>query len=303
MPPRRVAVAGGGVGGLAAARLLSAVAKDTRVTVYAAGRPPEASPAHARPPPADRAIGVWPGARKALEDMDVWERLRRVATDLPPAAYRNGGGTWLSRAPADAPERVAAMRESDVRSALVPAGPNVDVRWHQRVVRVTDGAVVHVVADGEDDEAARADGGEYDVVVGADGALSAVRAATGASPAVPTGTVSASGWLAADDVKLLCPGDDTPPYEVLASGRRLAYVPAGGHGAASFFATMPRDALPASRRTAADVGELYREVFDPVPLFLAHPCVLAAWWGSRSVNQEHLQESRALQSSFGEQFI
>lgn len=249
----RVAVVGAGVGALAMRRRLLSAKPNWDVVVYAADQePPENTP-----PESDRALGIWPRAWNAIADLH--DRLEPLATVLPPAAYRNINGTWLSQAPLNAPERVAAVRESDLRSALLrtPTTTDSDVRWGCRVagVDVDEGNARKLVV--------RIDGGEregpFDVCVGADGARSVVRLSVAGEVSTPVGTVSEAGWISADDVRSL-QLDGVPPFEVLAGrGRRLAFVPAGGHGDASFFATFPL----ASAHD--EVAPMYADVFHPVP--------------------------------------
>ena len=120
-PTPRIAIIGGGVGGLALHRALGRVG--LRSSLY------EARPTLAWP--VDRGLGLWDDARASLRalgvDLDAKDGGdglglgRRIA----PAAYRNRAGTWLSKCSDAQAERrrVASVSQNALLAALAEEGP------------------------------------------------------------------------------------------------------------------------------------------------------------------------------------
>jgi salicylate hydroxylase len=162
--PARIAVIGGGIGGLTAARAL--LRRGFEVGVYEAT--PELKEIGA-------GVALGPNAMKALRALELEDQVRSVAWESEYQLLRNWrSGRIISKTPRHAQERFGAtgctVHRADLLDVLAAALPRDVIQLGARCLSVetTDELAVAHFADGTSIEA--------DVVVGADGIHSAVRA-------------------------------------------------------------------------------------------------------------------------------
>lgn len=176
----RVLIVGAGVAGSTLARALTQVGISARLF--------DSAPSRFNGLP--RGLGLWKNSQSCLEDIGLGDFLHAEACFVPPAAYRDVKGSWLSGC-SDLPanlRRVACVEQNRLLAALQDAA-DLDISWGKKVVEISGvsssstgasrgvgrdrvaqtprGPVVLTFADGE-----RVEG---DLVVGADGANSVVR--------------------------------------------------------------------------------------------------------------------------------
>ena len=178
MAPLRVLIVGAGVAGSTLGRALSRVGISARIF--------DSAPARGSGLP--RGLGLWTNSQSCLEDIGLGDFLHSEACFVPPAAYRDVEGAWLSGCSAKPANmrRVACVEQN--RLLAVMQGSDLDISLGKRVVEISGvssrstsprevgvdwdaqtsrGPVVLTFADGE-----RVEG---DLVVGADGSDSVVR--------------------------------------------------------------------------------------------------------------------------------
>lgn len=159
----KVVIAGGGIGGLAAA--VSTRRAGCEVTVLEQAS--ELTPAGA-------GMSLWPNALDALDVLGLGDQARTVGINAATrGSFRTPSGSWLRRARPDDISALVLLR-SDLHQMLVNACGDVDVRLGaqvESVVPAVDGVVVGYRGRGGRKEI------EADVLVGADGIHSAVRQA------------------------------------------------------------------------------------------------------------------------------
>lgn len=252
-PDTTIAIAGGGIGGLAAAIALDHAGFD--VTVY------EQAPAIES---VGAGIALWPNATRVLDRLGIGPMVRKRAVPWH-GTLRSADGRILLRQPATVlHERYHAPTVALPRSILQAA-----LLEHVGADRVRLGKVcVGYRQRGERVDVSFADGTttQADVLVGADGVRSAVRREMlDDGPARYRGDTA---WRAIIDVP-----DDLRPlrvgFETFGRGARFGMVP--GHGdTALWFAS---DDRPEHERDGADVRErllaTYATWHDPIPRFLA----------------------------------
>lgn len=166
----RVAVVGGGIGGLATAAGLQRVGVEVTV-VERAGRPADSG----------SGISLFGNGLTALAALGLAEPARSIGAvpggpiAAAPAGQRRPDGRWLVRLPAAATRTVAVVHRADLHRMLLDAVAPGTVRIGAAVDRVSsDGRSIEVGGTGE----------TFDVVVAADGIRSRVRAARPGDPGV-----------------------------------------------------------------------------------------------------------------------
>jgi FAD-dependent urate hydroxylase len=159
----RIAVAGGGIGGLAAAVALRRVGAD--VTVYES---------HARGSAMGSGIGLWANALQVLEPLGLGERLTRGHVSMTSGVLRDWHGRLLLHYPIgefvpDAPIPFVAVRRSDLHAVLLDAAGAGTVHFGRGVSTFAQDPVGVTVG--------LSDGtfSRYDLLVGADGIRSTLR--------------------------------------------------------------------------------------------------------------------------------
>ncbi len=255
-----VLVVGAGPAGLTLARSLARRGREVRVFERSVTRP-------------DRGLGLWGKAQVALRQLGLGPLLddASVTHYIPPAGYRSRDGAWLSCSSRkqENRRRVATLLDSRLCAALeagMPAGTVVRGAAVSGVDQRADGVRLSF----EDGSAA-----EGELVVGADGVLSAVRrlAFPAAAGPVARGWVCHSAILPPPDGRLPTYETDPLAFETLSGGRRFAMVPLA-RGGAFWFATRrvaPADAPRSHGTDGAAVGSL-RAAYDgwhaPIPRVL-----------------------------------
>ncbi|UNO39337.1 FAD-dependent monooxygenase [Streptomyces sp. MST-110588] len=202
--PRKAAVVGGGIGGLATAVLL----RDGGWSVDVFERSPAL-------PETGTALGMWPSALKALDALGVGERVRAVGRAQSAGAFLRPDGSRIATIDVTALRRrtgdvVHLLSRPDLLSLLYGALGEGVVRFGERVADL--GALE----------------GSYEVVVGADGLNSAARTALfgSAHRAVHAGATS---WRGTVD------GDIGSVTETWGDGLRFGITPTSG-GRTNWFA-------------------------------------------------------------------
>ncbi|MGC7100267.1 FAD-dependent oxidoreductase [Amycolatopsis lurida] len=231
----RIAVVGGGIGGLACALALNQQNLD--VTVF-----------ERRPRIEGRgtALGMWPDALRALDAIGLGERVRRTGVAQQEMRFRRSDGRTLARLDVGRLER----RTGDLpvlisRTALIGL--------------LRDSLPAGLVRTGQPVEPAdvrdlRAD---YDVVVGADGIGSAVREACFGAAHRPRYS-GYSAWIG------MVPSDGEVSQEIFGRGRKFGVTPAEG-GLTNWYAPIrvPRGGLGEDPMT--QLRDLFGDWCDPVP--------------------------------------
>lgn len=155
----KAVIVGGGIGGLAAA--LALVRHGWEVEIL------ERAPAFAE---VGAGLSLWPNGLRALDALGVGEQVRARARLSGQAGIQDASGRWLSRIDTAALERrfgsVAMIHRADLLEVLRAAVPEKSLHHGVTVHRVSPGAAV-AHSHGES---------RADVIVGADGIRSTVRA-------------------------------------------------------------------------------------------------------------------------------
>ncbi|MBN6040854.1 FAD-dependent oxidoreductase [Amycolatopsis sp. 195334CR] len=231
----RIAVVGGGIGGLACALALNQQNLD--VTVFER---------RARIEGRGTALGMWPDALRALDTIRLGERVRRTGVAQREMRFRRSDGRTLARLDVGRLER----RTGDLpvllsRAALI------------RLLR--DALPADLVRTGQPVEPAdvRDLCAEYDVVVGADGIGSAVREACFGAAHRPRYS-GYSAWIG------MVPSDGEDSQEIFGRGRKFGITPAEG-GLTNWYAPIrvPHGGL--GEDPMVQLRELFGDWCDPVP--------------------------------------
>ncbi|MGW2330277.1 FAD-dependent monooxygenase [Streptomyces sp. NPDC001700] len=252
-PGPRIAIIGGGIGGLATAAFLRRAG--LTATVY------EQAPALAE---VGAGLVVAPNAVRLLRRLDTMERFlrRAVPLDWGWEFRRWADGSVLSVEHLDGVcerlygERTYVTHRADLLDAVRAAVPGAWIRLGARCTSVAahpDGALLRF-ADGSHAEA--------DVVIGADGVHSVVRGAV-AEPAPP----EYSGLCA---FRTIVPAEDAPDFALrpaqtlwLGPGRHFVHYPIAGGRAVNVFAAAPAgDGLDESWSATATIEEFRAEFAD-----------------------------------------
>jgi 2-polyprenyl-6-methoxyphenol hydroxylase-like FAD-dependent oxidoreductase len=245
---RTAVVVGAGMSGLAAAGALSRSGWQVLVL--------ERAERVVAPP---TAVVLWPNGQRALEALDPDGGWSAIWSPLPDGGVRRPDGQWLvtPRARAGTGPAPAAAHLEDLYDALIAGlGDGVEIRTGFEVTTVVTGsgtAARNGAANGSGPRPAVGDGRtliEADLIVGADGIDSRVRAAV--APEAAALGAGLAAWQA------VIPGfrvPDLPDFiggETLGSGYRFVAVPLGapGHGGVYWVATAagaPRPEAPATQ--------------------------------------------------------
>ncbi|QFU88700.1 FAD-dependent oxidoreductase [Amycolatopsis sp. YIM 10] len=231
----RIAVVGGGIGGLACALALNQ--RNLDVTVFER---------RARIEGRGTALGMWPDALRALDAIGLGERVRRTGVAQQEMRFRRSDGRTLARLDVGRLER----RTGDLpvlisRTALISL-----LRGTLSADLVRTGQPVEP-ADVRDLRA------EYDVVVGADGIGSAVREACFGAAHRPRYS-GYSAWIG------MVPSDEEVSQEIFGRGRKFGVTPAEA-GLTNWYAPIrvPQGGLGDDPMT--QLRDLFGDWCDPVP--------------------------------------
>ncbi|MGA6162335.1 FAD-dependent oxidoreductase [Amycolatopsis magusensis] len=231
----KIAVVGGGIGGLACALRLNQ--SDLDVTVL-----------ERRPRIEGRgtALGMWPDALRALDVIGLGERVRRAGVAQQEMRFRRSDGRTLARLDVGRLER----RTGDLPVLISRAALITLLRDALPPERVRTGQPVEP-ADVEELCA------EYDVVIGADGIGSAVRTARFGAAHQPRYS-GYSAWIG------MVPSEGETSQEIFGRGRKFGVTPAEG-GMTNWYAPIrvPQGGL--AEDPMAQLRELFGDWCDPVP--------------------------------------
>ncbi|MEV5707504.1 FAD-dependent monooxygenase [Actinoallomurus sp. NPDC052274] len=246
---RGAIVAGGGIGGLAAA--LALIGRGWRVQVLEQA---------AEFGEVGAGLSLWPNGVRALEALGVGASVREHALPETQAGFRDVSGRWLSRTDTAELERrygpVVMIHRADLLDILRRAVPGAALRTGATVTAVdTDGPRVRV---------AHTQGVSHaDLLVGADGINSTVRRSIWPQAAAPR-YAGYTAWRLVVDTGPLSAGGET-----WGRGERVGISPLPG-GRAYLFGVA---SVPAGQRSAdGELAELRRRFahwHDPIPALLA----------------------------------
>ena len=248
----KIAIIGGGIGGLTAAVALAR--QGLSAEVY------EQAPVLEE---AGAGVGLWPNAMAALESIGLSSKVARLAVKVARQGLRRSDGTWLVCFPWDLmTERwgagVALVHRAELQQLLAAELDPSAIHLGARCTGVEDGngAVTAHFADGRDVQA--------DVVVGADGVHSAVRAALFGPAALRyRGYVTVRGITPAGSVPL-------PVYgaESWGRGARFGLGPTGGDRIIWWATWNAAAGGKDDGGTAARLRELFGTWHDPIPAII-----------------------------------
>nr|WP_040509275.1 FAD-dependent monooxygenase [Gordonia soli] len=218
----RVAVVGAGVGGLALAGAL----RRSGAQVVVLERASEFAPVGS-------GLSLCGNGFRALDALSLGDRVRAVTADAPPpgtAGGRRPDGSWLIRFSSEATARIRVVDRTELHTALLDGLADVEIRTGAQVVAADDTGVTLA-----DDERV----GNFDVVVGADGLRSRVRAGWPADPGVTYAGYGAWRGITRRPIPLTAGG------ETFGSGKRFGIAPLRD-GRVYWFAAIStdRDARP-----------------------------------------------------------
>lgn len=217
---RRIAVAGGGIGGLCAAVALARAGFE--VAVYEQAEELREVGA---------GLTIWPNAVRVLRKLGLAEELLRRGSRIRRAALRTSGGRTLAESRPERLERLTgeptvAVHRADLHGLLLSALPAGAVRLGAKFATSEEGAGGVTVRFG-DGRAERAD-----LLIGADGINSAVR-----RQLFPEAQLRYSGYAAWRGVVEAAPGiAEGATSESLGRGARFGIVPIG-RGRVYWYAT------------------------------------------------------------------
>jgi 2-polyprenyl-6-methoxyphenol hydroxylase-like FAD-dependent oxidoreductase len=248
----KIAVIGGGIGGLTAAIALAR--QGLAVEVY------EQAPALKE---VGAGVGIWPNAMAALEQIGLADQVARLGVRIDRQGLMRPDGSWLLCLPAELMTQrwgagFVAVHRAELQQLLAAElGPQA-IHLEARCTDFEDNgaAVTARFADGREVQA--------DVLVGADGVHSAVRTALfGPAPVRYRGYTAVRSLTPAGSVPL--PRDG---WEIWGRGARFGQGPTSGDRVI-WWATWN---APAGQKDDGDTAALLREHFgtwpDPVPAII-----------------------------------
>lgn len=212
MTSKHAVVVGGGIAGLATAAALqrgswqvTLVERQSALSEVGAG------------------ITLWPNALRALDALGLGGRIRERGLAQSSGGIRDSRGRWLSRTDTAAlvaryGDGVVVVERAELLDALQEACGEVDIRTSTEVTAADGEGTVTIASSGSDGNCA----GEVlrgDVVIGADGVWSAVRAALW-----PHATVRSTDTLAARLVGRLVGSSEVAGGEIWNGGGDYAGV-------------------------------------------------------------------------------
>lgn len=235
-----MAVVGGGVGGLAAAAGFASDGWRVTVLERAADRATDGT-----------ALGIWPDAVRALDELGLGARLRERSTRETGGSFCRPDGTVLARMDVERVTRGGEVRliaRADLVALLADVVPDGVVRFGAPVTELS---------------ALRA---EHDLVVGADGVRSTVRAHLLGAAGRDT-YLRSTGTVAFRGVARVRVGGGT---ETWGRAARFGVLPHGaGRACANWYATLPVAEVRAAGDDVTLLAERFGGWHDPVPRVLA----------------------------------
>jgi len=260
----RIAIVGAGVGGLSLARALSRLDVQN-ATVF--DRRPLTSPQ------IDRGLGLWDDSQCCLRALDV--PIDSIGYSIPPAAYRNLRGTWLSRC-SQTPEnlsRVRSVSQNDLLESL-REGIEPSIMFGRELVGIRAGQGSWELSI-KSTETSAEDVVEADILVGADGISSAVRSLIG----FPVKELTSGEYTYFSGI--VNAGSGCPPFETLGQGceralirslgLRFACVPLGAEKClwfSSIPSSMTREDTSGSDSVLRFLKEVHKDWHQPIPNLL-----------------------------------
>lgn len=245
----KIAIIGGGIGGLTAAVALAR--KGLTAEVY------EQAPVLEE---IGAGVGLWPNALMALEPIGLSGKVAGLAVTVARQGLRRSDGTWLMCFPGELMvERwgagFALVHRAELQQLLAAELDPSAIHLGARYIGFEDGhrAVTARFADGREVQA--------DVLVGADGVHSAVRAGLfGPAPLRYRGYVTVRGITAAGSIPLPADGSET-----WGRGARFGMGPTSGERIIWYATWNAAAGGKDDGDTAARLRELFGGWHDPIP--------------------------------------
>lgn len=236
----KIAIIGGGIGGLATAVALRNGGHDVRVF--------ERAEAYAD---VGSGLSLWPNSLAALDALGIGQEIRERGTATPPVAITAPHGRLLSRIDSDAFARrygeVVMIHRADLLDALRAPLGDTSLEWGTTVSDVEADGTVHHSAGVT----------HADLVVGADGVYSGVRGSLWPQAREPRYAGYAAWRMITEPVRLESAG------EAWGKGERFGYAPLPD-GRAYCFAV--RNAPPnAEHGGLAEIRHRFGGWHEPIP--------------------------------------
>jgi 2-polyprenyl-6-methoxyphenol hydroxylase-like FAD-dependent oxidoreductase len=250
MPPKKIGIIGGGIGGIATALALRQAGVDAVVYEKAAQL---------------REVGagmmLWPNATRVLRELGLLENV--VAHSGPNTNFlvrASSGKVLMNIALGQFDVPAVCIRRADLLAILLAALPSDCVRLGcelDRLEQSSDSARLHFKGGGTE---------EHDAAIGADGIRSRVRAELfGTSDPIYRGYTVWRG-LAEYDGSAVTPGSNSESW---GTGRRFGILNTG-HGRFTWYATanVPSNHLDAPRGRKWELQQMFAGWHEPIAEFL-----------------------------------